>query len=336
MPTASLITSVRYLPKNIVNNEFFYSDAVDEDRINPMFQGVNTRRHVSEHETAGFMVTDAINQLVAQLNLDRVKDIEMIITNVTMSDLVLFGSGASIAKQAKLQPKFVYDIHSSGCVSYVSMLHLAKTFIESGQVKNAIICNVQNSAGQIFSQENTRKKPESRIPGDGCGISYICDSTQSPILSVVQTCHPAAADDMYPSTEDGRKVWQPGKGEARIDFNQKKIIKTLAAGNKIVPEAIKAACKAAGCTTQDIDYLITNQPSNIFLRNWHEAIQLPEENHIQSFKSLGNLFGAAHSINFSYLLEQDRLKPNDKIMFAGFSHAGDFSAAALVNWQSGV
>ena len=333
MPTASLISSTRYLPEYIVTNDFFYSDDVDENKINPMFQGVKTRRHVSEHETASFMAKQAIDQLVDNLKLDKQRDIEMIITNVTMPDLMLIGNGASIAKHAKLQPKLVYDLNNCGCVSFVSMLHLAKTFIESGQVKSAIICNVQNSAGHIFAQNNTRKKPESRIPGDGCGVAYVCDSTQNPIESIVQFCHPSAAEDMYPSTEDGRKIWQPGQGETQIDFNQKKIIKTLAAGNKIVPDAIKAACKKADCDTTDIDYLITNQPSNIFLRNWHEAIQLPKSKHIQSFETLGNLFGAAHSINFSYLLEKNQLKSGDKIMFAGFSHAGDFSAAALVNWQ---
>jgi 3-oxoacyl-[acyl-carrier-protein] synthase-3 len=334
MQQVSLIKAKRYLPENIVSNDFFYSDEVDEEKVHLMFQGVKTRRHVSDNETPDYMAKIAIEDLIEDLNLDKHRDIDMLITNTSLPENIFIGYGAMIAKKLAINPKYIYDFHHSGCVSFVTMLHLAKIFIETGQVNNAIICNVQNSAGLIFAQPNTRKRPESRIPGDGCGVAYISAGDQNPILSTVQFAYPDRSEDMYAFSEDGKKSWQVRTGELRLEFDRNKALRVLMAGNKIVPEAMKAACNSADIPMSEIGFLITNQPSNIFLRNWREALNLPEKKHFNTFETLGNLFGAAIPINLSCALEQKAIAPNTKLMFAGFSHGGDFAAAAVIDWRS--
>jgi 3-oxoacyl-[acyl-carrier-protein] synthase-3 len=156
----------------------------------------------------------------------------------------------------------------------------------------------------------------------------------NPILSIVQRCHTENAEGMYVTTTDGRKYWQPGIGELYLDFDEAKIVQTIAAGNRIVPEAMYAACKQAHVDHHTIDLLITTQPSLIFLRNWREAVEVPKEKHLDTFAELGNLFGAAIPINLRRAIEERRLNVGDYLMLAGFSHAGDFSAAALVHWNT--
>ncbi len=212
-------------------------------------------------------------------------------------------------------------------------MHLVKIFIQTEQVNNAIICNVQNTAGTVFAQHNTRKRPESRVPGDGCGVAYITQGDKNPVLSTVQFSYPDRSEDMYLSSEDEKQFWEARGGECRLEFNKTKTLKVLMAGNRIVPQAMYDACKEANVSISEIDFLITNQPSNIFLRNWREAINLPKEKHFDTFETLGNLFGAAIPINLSYVIEHQILRPNTKLMLAGFSHAGDFAAAAVVDWR---
>ena len=48
--------------------------------------------------------------------------------------------------------------------------------------KTALICNVQNAAGRMFAQEETRKMKQAPIPGDGCGVAYVVASDQSPVM----------------------------------------------------------------------------------------------------------------------------------------------------------
>lgn len=37
--------------------------------------------------------------------------------------------------------------------------------------------------------------------------------------------------------------------------------------------------------------LVTNQPNPIFLRNWNQALEVPRERHVDTFRECGNLFG---------------------------------------------
>jgi 3-oxoacyl-[acyl-carrier-protein] synthase-3 len=334
MQVVSLIKTADYLPEKIIDNDFFDSCADTEKRLNPMFRRVKQRRHISDKETPVYMILEAANKLFNTLNLNPKNDVDMILTNVSVPDEIFMGCGAIIAKKIGAQPKFVFDFHHSGCISFLTMLDLAKTYIETGRARSAIICNVQNSAGNIFGQPNIRNKPHARVPGDGCGVAYVLASEESPILSIVQRCHPENSEGMYGTSEDGRKHWQPGMSELYLDFDEAKIAHTIASGNKIVPNAIYEACKQADIVYPDINFLITTQPSALFLRNWREAVQLPQEKHLDTFAELGNLFGAAIPINFTRAIEQKRLQPNDNIVLAGFSHAGDFSAAAVIKWQA--
>jgi 3-oxoacyl-[acyl-carrier-protein] synthase-3 len=334
MQPVSLIKTAEYLPEKIITNDFFDSSSEDESGLNPMFRRVKQRRHTSLLETPTYMIVAAINKLLNDLNLSPQHDIDMILTNVSIPEQAFMGCGAIVAKKIGAKPKFVFDFHHSGCVSFITMLDLAKTYIETKQARSALICNVQNSAGRIFGQANTRKKPHARVPGDGCGVAYILASEESPILSTVQYCYPENSENMYAISEDGRKYWQPGMSEVYLDFDEAKIVHTVATGNKIVPAAIYAACKQAGISYKEIDLLITTQPSALFLRNWREAVQLTPEKHIDTFTELGNLFGAAIPINFTRAIEQKRLHPNDTVVLAGFSHAGDFSAATVIRWQT--
>ncbi len=74
------------------------------------------------------------------------------------------------------------------------------------------------------------------------------------------------------------------------------------------------------------------QPNPIFLRNWREALALPPERHHDTYDKYGNLFGAAIPINLDDAIANDKLAAGGLVALGGFSHAGDYSAAALVRW----
>jgi 3-oxoacyl-[acyl-carrier-protein] synthase-3 len=106
----------------------------------------------------------------------------------------------------------------------------------------------------------------------------------------------------------------------------------LARGNRQVPEVALAVCDRIGLNSKDIDLLVTNQPNRVFLRNWREALEVPEERHSDTFDKCGNLFGAGIPINLEAAIVDGRVKAGDVVMMAAFAHAGDFAGAAAVRW----
>lgn len=327
----SLVGAASYLPENIIDNDFFIESS--NQKKHPMFRGTKFRRHIGKHESAADMAVHAINKLSEQLNLNPQKDIDILLTNVSLPDIPFTGIGAVVSKNLNAKPMHIFDISNGGCVSFVFMMELAKALLQTTAAKTAMICNVQTSAGRIFAQTGNREYPQSAIPGDGCGVAYFTASDESPVLSVVTKQYNEYAEDMKIKTDDERYWWQPGNTPFNVDFSNSKLAAIIRRGNRIVPEVLYAACEEADIDTDDVDYLITNQPNRVFLRNWRESIDLPEEQHIDTFDDHGNLFGAAIPICLAKGFEEGTIKNNSKILVGGFSHAGDYAGAAIIDWK---
>lgn len=330
----SLIGASSYLPESVVENDFFIN--ASGTTKHSMFRGTKLRHHISRDETAAQMIVNATEKLGEKLNLDLQKDIDIIVTNVSLPDLPFVGCGAVVAKKLGAKPVHIFDVSSGGCISFVFMMQLVHSLFQTTQAKTAIICNVQSGAGRVFAQDGNRAKPQSAVPGDGCGVAYLTRNDASPVLSLVTENFGEYAEDMSITAEGNRRWWEPGNSAFNIDFTESKLASVVARGNKLVPEALYAACAQADLPTEEIDCLVTNQPNRIFLRNWRESVGVSAEHHVQTFNEHGNLFGAAVPISIERAEDTGVLTPGKKLLIGGFSHAGDYSAAAVVDWHGNM
>ena len=204
--------------------------------------------------------------------------------------------------------------------------------LASGEGRTALVAVAQNAAGQVFDQETIRPKAQASVPGDGAAVGLVAVSDVSPILDVECRTYGEYAGDMTMSVDPPRKWWQAGPGEGCIGFTESKITKVLARGNRQVPEVAYAVCDRIGLAPKDIGLLVTNQPNRVFLRNWREALELPEEKHRDTFDECGNLFAAGVPVNLDRAISDGQVKKGDVVMMAAFAHAGDFAGAAAMRW----
>ena len=324
-----LEAAASYLPETVVENSFFSGG---EKSSHPMFKGAKERRHVSQGETAVSMIEKATRRLAEKTGRDLAADVDILLTNVTCLDIPFTGSGASVAHKLGLKPKWILDVHNSGCVSFIYMMEIAQKLMADGTANTALICNVQNAAGRVFRHPDVRKRPQSAIPGDGCGVGLLVKNGKNPIKSILTKNFGAYAEDMQVVTENGDDWWAPRDKPLYIDVSEDRVGSIVARGNRLVPEVMYEALKDAGLETSDINTMITNQPNPIFLRNWREALLLPEEKQLHSYQEHGNLFGAAIPINLERALEENRNAEGGYLALGGFSHAGDYAAAAMIQW----
>jgi len=322
-------------PKKVVLNDHF--PQFHESEENPMFRGTKERRHCEPTDTASSFLVNATENLMTKQEMN-ISEIDLFLNNATMLDIPFTGIGASWVHGTGADPKYVYDIHNSGCTSFVNMAELAKTLMLALNLDCALIGNVQTSAGKIFGHEQNIDKPQSVVPGDGSAVVLlrrVADDDTSfggEIISTSTKVHGEFADDMFIQRSDGKEWWEASDKMGVIEFSQSRIMRILSRGNRTVPQRIREACESADKEVTDINFIITNQPNPMFLRNWREFVQLPEEKQAHSYDRHGNLFGAAMPVNLAEALHADRIKRGDLLCMAGFSHAGDYSSAMLVQW----
>ena len=332
-PTVSLTDVSSYLPGEPVGADYYAQFAGSDDlAANLMFRAPKFRHHVGPDETAIDMVERAAQGLIERHGQDVIANVDVLITHAQMPDVPFYGGGGGIAHRLGMRPNWVLDLHNGGCAAFVLGLKVARQLLASGQGRTALIAVAQNAAGQVFDQPGVRRKAQSSVPGDGAAVGLVTVSDESPILDIECRTYGEYAGDMTLVIDPLRKWWQPGPGEACIGFTETNIAKVLARGNQQVPEVALAVCDRIGLSSKDIDLLVTNQPNRVFLRNWREALEVPESRHLDTFDECGNLFGAAIPINLDHAISDGQVKAGDVVMMAAFAHAGDFAGAAAVRW----
>jgi 3-oxoacyl-[acyl-carrier-protein] synthase-3 len=332
-PTVSLTDLSTYLPGEPVGADYYAQFAGSDDlAANLMFRAPKFRHHVAPDETVVDMVERAAQGLIERHGRDVIANADVLITHAQMPDVPFYGGGGGIAHRLGMRPNWVLDLHNGGCAAFVLALKVARQLLESGQGRTAVIAVAQNAAGQIFDQPGVRRMAQSAVPGDGAAVGLVTVSDESPILDVECRTYGEYAGDMTLVIDPLRKWWQAGPGEGSIGFTETNIAKVLARGNQQVPEVALAVCDRIGMSSKDIDLLVTNQPNRVFLRNWREALEVPESRHLDTFEECGNLFGAGIPINLDRAISDGKVAAGDVVMMAAFAHAGDFAGAAAVRW----
>ncbi|MFZ5479287.1 MAG: 3-oxoacyl-[acyl-carrier-protein] synthase III C-terminal domain-containing protein [Myxococcota bacterium] len=329
----SLLGAAAYLPEDVVPNAFFGDPEAPPSR---MFRGAVQRRHARPHETATGMIAAAARRLAERLSLDLARDVDAVLTNVTVPDNPCTGCGAEVAHALGMAPRQVLDLHNGGCVSFVVMLDVARALIAAGLARSALLCAVGNAAGRIYAHPKNRRRPEAIVPGDGAGVGYVVEGDASPVRAIVRRDNVGYAADMRIVRDDGSDWWAPSPDPGRLEFTPEKILAVMTRGNRLVPEVLHAACREAGIAPRDVGCLVTNQPNPLFLRNWREAMELHEASHVHTFPEHGNLFGAAIPVAIGRAEQIGRLRPGMFLAMGGFAHAGDLAAAAVVHWRAGA
>lgn len=331
--TVSLVDISGYLPEKRVPAAY-YEQYAESDflRDSPMFAPPAYRHHSGVDESNVDMMERAAAGLVARHGSEILEDADVLLTHSQMPDLPIIGAGGELAHRLGMAPRWIIDIHNSGCASFVYMLDLARQLLGAGAGRTALIATAASAAGKVFELEQVRQLSQASVPGDGAAVGLVELSDRSPILDTECRFFGQNAIDMTLETDPPRRWWEAGPGEGYVGFNEAKIMKVLSRGNRQVPGVVNAVCDRIGVKPRDLDLLVTNQPNRLLLRNWDEALELPTERHRDTFQEYGNLFAVGIPINFEAAINDGQVTAGDVVMMAGFANAGDFAGAVAVRW----
>jgi 3-oxoacyl-[acyl-carrier-protein] synthase III len=327
----SIVDFGSFLPATRVPASYFFPNG-DPLAGNPLLRAPDYRHHVQPDERAAEMIAAAARPMFERIGVTPAS-VDVLITNVLLPDNPITGSGAEAAHLLGCNPATIIDLHNGGCAAFPYMLKLAKALMDDDSPRSALLCTVQNGAGKLCALPESRKRAQSAIPGDGCGVAYVVAGERpSPVLAVATSNIPASALDMGLASSDGRKYWEPGLSELGIAMNTSNLQHILEHGNSIVPSLVTELCHRVGITPAEIDLLVTNQPNRIFLDNWRKALGIDPARHLDTFDRFGNLMSATVAVTLDDALRRGAVRAGDLVVVAGFAHAGDFSAAAAFRW----
>lgn len=334
-PAVSLADLATYRPAARVPAEFFAQYAEDDELAgNVMFRAPSFRHHAADGETSADMIVAAARRLVERHGDGYLDDVDVVLTHSQLPEVPVRGCVGEVAYRLGLAPRTVLDVHNGGCAAFFHLIEIAGALLRANGGRKALIALAQNSAGQIFTQEQVRVKAQAAIPGDGAAVAILTLGDEgNPVLGTECRSFGQFSADMTAVAQPERKYWEAGPGQIHVGFTEAKIAKVLARGNRMVPEVAAALAHRIGVRPSDLDLLVTNQPNRIFLRNWREALELPESRHPDTFDDCGNLFAVGIPMTLDAAIDDGRVRPGDIVMMSAFAHAGDFAAAGAIRWS---
>ncbi|MEP9392498.1 3-oxoacyl-[acyl-carrier-protein] synthase III C-terminal domain-containing protein [Gordonia sp. VNQ95] len=333
-PAISLADVATYRPTNRVPATWFAEYAADDALAdNVMFRAPAHRHHAADGETSADMIVAAAAVLADRHGSDYLDDVDVVLTHSQLPEVPVRGCVGEVAHRLGLRPTTVLDVHNGGCAAFVHMIEIAGALLRVRGGGKALIGVATNTAGQIFTQEQVRPKAQAAIPGDGAAVAVLTLDGCNPVLATVCRSFGEYSADMTAVSDPPRKYWEAGPGQIHVGFTDAKIAKVLSRGNRLVPEVSYEVAGRIPVAPRDLDWFITNQPNRIFLRNWREALELPESRHPDTFDDCGNLFAVGIPMTLDALVDSGKVADGDVIMMSAFAHAGDFAAACAVRWS---
>ncbi|MFO7735607.1 MAG: hypothetical protein R6W70_05255 [bacterium] len=157
-----------YLPEKVVDNSFFSENKESyNEKLHDCFQGIESRHHSSDQETALSMAVAASMDALKNGDVDS-REIDMILVNHHASMRLIPHDGYLLGKELNCRENIYCINHSTSCASFVSMLNTAHAYIKSGKCKKILL-----SCSYDWVNTGVDKKKDYSNLGDGAGAVIV-------------------------------------------------------------------------------------------------------------------------------------------------------------------
>lgn len=252
----------------------------------------------------------AVNENIEDMAVEAVKtlfqsekekeDIGLIITATTSTDILMPGISNYVQKKLGLSPCICFDI-LAGCGGYVNAFDIAKVYMDSQNIKKAMIIGVDKLSG-IIDQKDIGTAV---VLSDGAGATLIekedCDYKK------LYVSHIQAEEDKNDilTYRYGKKLYMNGK-----DVYKYAVTKTV--------ENIKELLEKANISLDDVKYIVAHQSNLKIMKAIAVRLQIEMEKMYTDIEERGNTFCASIPIALYDMQKSGLLKSGDKIILLGY------------------
>jgi len=310
-----------YLPDNVVTNEEL-SQRFPEWSIEKIAQktGITERRIAKKDEYASDLAANAAELLFYDYNIKRT-DIDFLLYCTQSPDYFLPTTACIIQERLKLSTTIGALDYNLGCSGYVYGLGIAKGLIDGGIAKNVLLLTGETYSKYIHPMD----KGNLTLFGDAGSASLITQDEGMDIKKFVFGTDGGGAQSLI--VRNGGGVNLHIKGENFFDDNGfvKNDDNLYMDGGEVfkftvneIPKLINDILEKHELGLDDINYFIFHQANKYMLNTIRKKIGIPEEKFLLHMQNSGNTVSATIPIVLDEYIKQNKFRPGDKILLAGF------------------
>jgi 3-oxoacyl-[acyl-carrier-protein] synthase-3 len=288
--------------------------------------GIHERRIAESHESTASLASDAALKALEVASLSPY-DVDLIIV-ATSSPEHLFPSTASLVQDRIGAIKAgAFDL-SAACTGFIFGLNMASQAIQTGSIETAIVVGSETLSRLV----NWEDRNTCILFGDGAG-AFVLQASDEPggLLSAVMRSDGSggnllilpAGGSKLPTSQDTLS-----NGQHYVQMNGREVFRFA---TQVMAGATREVIKKAQLSIRDVRLFIPHQANQRIIEAAARGLRLPLDRFAINLDRYGNTSTASIPIATVEAIQNERVKPGDKIVFVGFGGGLTWGAAA-VQW----
>jgi len=313
-------STARYVPERVVKNQELSELMQTSNEWIVQRTGIEARYWVPEDDDVG---TSDLAYEAAQVALKKAgwkpKDLDLIVFATMTPDVNIPGSGPFLQHRLGAKNVPALDIRQQ-CTGFLHGMELCDAYIRSEKAQKILLVGAEYQSRYL--ELTTENRDTAVIFADGAGAICIqALETEQEIGIITSMLH---ANGKYANAlRAGLPARKSGKAiDPRVIQNQEhfpymdgKAVFKLAV--TLLPQVAKELLAKANMEMRDVDLVIPHQANLRINEAFRERMNIAPEKIYNNIQRYGNTTAATIPIALDEIMEQNRLKSKDTILFIG-------------------
>lgn len=297
-----------YLAEKEVSNDELAKYVDTSDEWISSRTGIKNRR-IAVKETTTSMAAEAAERALEMAGKSA-ENVELIVLATVTPDYYTPSGACQVQAAIGADKAIAFDVNAA-CSGFVFALNVAKMYIETGFVKNALVIGSE-TLSKILDWND---RGTCVLFGDGAGAAYIEESDKG-IISIVQgsigkkgmvlNCESRKTNNIFVKDEINHDyLYMDGQEVYKFAVRQ-------------CPKCLQEALDKAGMTVDDVDYFVLHQANVRIIESVAKRLKAPLEKFPTTLDYTGNMSAASVPVLLDQLVREHGLKRGDKIAMSAF------------------
>jgi 3-oxoacyl-[acyl-carrier-protein] synthase-3 len=321
--TAAITGVNGYVPDYVLSNEELAKIVDTTDEWITTRTGIKERR-IQKEGASSDMAVEAVNGLLAKMNLDPM-EIDLVIVGTVTPDHPFPSTSNIICDKVGMKNAWGFDLIAA-CSGFIYALSTGAQFIETGKYKKVLVIGVDKMSSIIDYEDRTT----CIIFGDGCGVVLLEPNEEG--LGV--------QDFILRADGSGREfLIQPAGGSANpptIETVENRLHYVKQEGKSVFKFAVTNMAEVSAeimeknnLTSDDVDWLVPHQANLRIIDATANRMGLPAEKVMINIEKYGNT--TAGTLPLCLWDYEKQLKKGDTLILSAFG--GGFTwGAVYLKW----
>lgn len=321
-----IIATGSYVPEKVLTNRDLEKMVETTDEWIISRTGIKERRIAAEGQTTSDLATLAAQRALAKANMTAA-ELELIIVATISGDCQFPSTACYVQQKLGAKHAFAFDI-SAACSGFIYGLSIAKRFILTGMIKNALVIGAE-----ILTRETDWTDRNTCVLfGDGAGAAILkpVEETKG-LLTEYLGSDGTAADLIYIPAGGATIPTTAATVEQRLHFMKMKGNELFKFAVLAMGKAIKRALSDAHIHSDQVSLMFPHQANIRIIKASAERFKIPMEKVYLNIDKYGNTSAASIPIALDEAVQSGRVKENDILVLVAFG-SGLTWASCVIRW----